>query len=517
MIAFLRRLLGLGIVPGAFLGQWIFHRRIRRFKQQQRELSVRYNIHSTTPIKSYSDLEPRIIDFAKHQTNSVIYAETSGTTGIPKRIPYTRQRLKNFKINSALAGLISFRHHQINRADLYVLASRKQDKSFTALTMHSGRARPHWLKSLVYPSAHERDPCLDPLYTQYGNIGVRLWLMVLTDPGVLYCTNPSTLAVFLREIHDSWNQHKQLLHAWANNELPSMYLRFVSRLGVTRSRSTLLKLTEQQQAPAFTDLFPAVRAYCSWDGGYVSRYIEHIQRYIPSNIPHIAMYSMSTESVQTLPVAADTIGFLPIASNVRYEFLTVDGNSDHRSLLEAWELRQGEEYIMIISNEYGLQRYQSEDVFYCKRMLYGLPDLRFRRRSGLRWSFTGEKLTAEQIMEAWQLLRMQRDLSAFEMTIIPCFPNGAVSPYYVLCLAQVGEGVAEPDTADHFDVALQNLNEEYRSKRESGRLGPITLEIKPYAEVASMLDARTQTDADIRQSVWESQFKLPPLWRKLRT
>ena len=68
-----------------------------------------------------------------------------------------------------------------------------------------------------------------------------------------------------------------------------------------------------------------------------------------------------------------------------------------------------------------------------------------------------------------------------------------------------------------LDLLLQDLNDEYQIKRESGRLGSVTLEVKPYAEVAAMLDARTQNESDIHQAVWESQFKLPPLWQKLRS
>ena len=111
----------------------------------------------------------------------------------------------------------------------------------------------------------------------------------------------------------------------------------------------------------------------------------------------------------------------------------------------------------------------------------------------------------------------QQDLSAFEMTLIPSFPKEALCPNYILCLAQVSEGVADSKAAEKFDTLLQTINEEYQSKRTSGRLGPISLEVKPYAQVAAMLDTRTQNQQDIAQAVWESQFKLPPLWRKLRS
>ena len=153
-----------------------------------------------------------------------------------------------------MAGLISFRFHQLNRADLYVLSSRKQDNSFTALTMHSGSAKPPWIKALVYPSAHERDPILQPLYEKYGGTAVRLWLMMLTEPGVLYCTNPSTLAVFLEEVYTSWSQTKTILLDWATDNLPQAdWKSFTTRLGHKRSKRQIQALATQQSAPDFSE------------------------------------------------------------------------------------------------------------------------------------------------------------------------------------------------------------------------------------------------------------------------
>ena len=109
------------------------------------------------------------------------------------------------------------------------------------------------------------------------------------------------------------------------------------------------------------------------------------------------------------------------------------------------------------------------------------------------------------------------NLCAFEMTLIPSFPPKALCPHYILCLAQVSEGSVNDTLAEQFDIHLQAVNEEYASKRSSGRLNPIALEVHPFAHVAAMLDTRTQDQDDIDLSVWESQFKLPPLWRKLRS
>ena len=115
------------------------------------------------------------------------------------------------------------------------------------------------------------------------------------------------------------------------------------------------------------------------------------------------MYSMSTEVVETLPFyRGRSPVFLPIAKGVRYEFLPVGSSDIAENLLESWQLSEGEEYTLVVSDAYGLIRYQTEDVFLCAETsaVGELPDLRFQRRRGLRWSFTGEKLTGEQVATA---------------------------------------------------------------------------------------------------------------------
>ena len=70
------------------------------------------------------------------------------------------------------------------------------------------------------------------------------------------------------------------------------------------------------------------------------------------------MYSMSTETVQSLPMfVKGNVVFWPIVSGVRYEFLPLESEQNISNLLEAWELEAGKEYQMVISNQYGMIRY----------------------------------------------------------------------------------------------------------------------------------------------------------------
>jgi hypothetical protein len=78
------------------------------------------------------------------------------------------------------------------------------------------------------------------------------------------------------------------------------------------------------------ELLPGLRAYCCWDGGYVIPFLQRIRQSLPAErFVHIAMYSMSTETLETLAYyVGSRAHFLPIAPGVYYEFLPEGADDD---------------------------------------------------------------------------------------------------------------------------------------------------------------------------------------------
>jgi hypothetical protein len=98
---------------------------------------------------------------------------------------------------------------------------------------------------------------------------------------------------------------------------------------------------------------------------------------------------------------------LPTARKVLYESLPEEAEAEPPNLVEPQALQPGALYEMVVSDASGLKRYRMGDLFACHRLVGGLPDLRFMRRSGLSYSFTGEKLTEQQVIAAIDRLRSQ--------------------------------------------------------------------------------------------------------------
>jgi hypothetical protein len=181
-----------------------------------------------------------------------------------------------------------------------------------------------------------------------------------------------------------------------------------------------------------------------------------------------------------------------------------------------WRLRHGYVYSMIVTDEYGLRRYQTNDLFKCERKIGDLCDLRFLRRKGIQYSFTGEKLTGEQLVMGHEILKKEIKQTV-HMTLIPSLKLQRNIPGYYLVIAppKVDDSIIEMKDyyQKRFIEILSDINDEFKSKIESNRLD-LEVRIMDYSTLASVMDSKTVSESDIKLGAWESQFKLMPLYTK---
>jgi hypothetical protein len=470
--------------------------RIFHFKTNQMRLKRRYGITVDTPIASYSPaLEQSIRARAAKLGRYPKFAMTSGSTGKPKQLLYTPRRLRALKLTFSDMFMRACNAFQIRRTSLYVFSSFEADASLTSLLLEEGKL-PNYLSILQAPYRLQHHPAVRELVAEYGSVAVRLWILTISNPGVLYATNPSTISTFLDELANEWQRSSRLVRDWyiRPNSFNSTVHKIAGRL---ESRGFAERLRQVALSPKPLPLSrwaPAVEAYICWTGGYVKPFLDRLAAHLP--VPRytlIPMYSMSTETIETLPCFHHRdVAFLPTAAGVVYEFV-----DEGAKVFDAEQLEPGKLYAMIVSDAYGLRRYQTDDLFLCKRKVHGLPDLVFVRRRTLEYSFTGEKLTAEQLSLVFEQLRASyRVLADSFLTCVPAQP-----PHYkVLIIGDTNTMVKEHEMlAARCDEMLCEINCEYRSKRASGRLGAIEIESCGFKEFVNTNPA------------WETQFKFLPL------
>ena len=512
----LRSLIGFGI-RWLGLAMSAAHRsKLSAFSRNQRRLRRRYGIMPDTPVRPFGrEIEELIRSAAERAGPGTRFASTSGSTGRPKRILYTRGRLRAVRLAFVDAFARCCWSLRVRRTSLYVFTPLGEDDSLTSMLLGE-RGLPPYLSSLQAPYRVQSHPAVRALVAEYGATAVRLWVLSLSNPGVLYGTNPSTLSTFLDEIASDWRQSSALVRRFCRE--PRAFgggVHMIARRIESRGAASRLTLVAAADLPPPLSVYaPAVGAYICWTGGYVKPFLDRLARHLPpERYRLVPMYSMSTETIETVShFGGGHVSFLPLAGGVLYEFVEEGLDDWPENLLTADRLRAGRAYTMVLSDGFGLRRYQTGDLFLCRGFVRGLPDLAFVRRRGLEYSFTGEKLTAEQAVAALRALRAENPALGDDefLTLVPSHPAGDPAPHYKLVLVESvcsGPDVPGEELAARCDELLCEMNCEYAAKRSGGRLGRIRFKRASPGEFAQRVGGPGRADS------WEGQFKFLPLYR----
>lgn len=432
-----------------------------------------------------SDLESA---FKKMPNAKWVY--TSGTRNRPKKIPFDKKRLKKLT-KTFLTSMITLNCHLKGKKTFFAFSSLDEDKSLTASMTEEGKA-PKFYELLQAPYRFLGTPSGKEVRQAVGDLTAKIILILVTKPRIIYATNPSTLTHFVSQIETDWSEIQNKVRHFMESPLLDTVLELEDGAG-----RESLKLFLNTPNPDAKIILSELQAMVTWNGGYVASFVERLQKKFP-NVEHIPMFSMSTETLETVPhkIGNQTV-YLPALQGVRPEFQDQEGRT-----LSPFDLKIGNTYTLIVSDSWGLKRYDTQDLFEVVGIYDGLPDLRFKRRRNVTASMTGEKFTEEQALLVITELKQK----------FPHFNQASFIFYPVLSEHQAGytlgiidgEGPID-ELAESAEKNLSHLNSEYASKVQSGRLLPITCEHTTIIKLAEMFN---------QKQFWESQFKVMPLYER---
>jgi acyl-CoA synthetase (AMP-forming)/AMP-acid ligase II len=200
------------------------------FRSDQNRFKRTYGIRPDTPMTSYGpEVEQSIRNAARKHGRNARFATTSGSTGNPKEVLYTQKRLLALKLAFSDMFARACDAFRIRRTSLYVFSSFETDTSLTSLLLNE-RTLPNYLTTLQAPYRLQRHPAILSLVSNYGATAVRLWLLTISNPGVLYSTNPSSISTFLDELTRDWPRSSKLIKDWYNH--PSSFTPVVARSSI---------------------------------------------------------------------------------------------------------------------------------------------------------------------------------------------------------------------------------------------------------------------------------------------
>ena len=157
---------------------------------------------------------------------------------------------------------------------------------------------------------------------------------------------------------------------------------------------------------------------------------------------------------------------------MRPELLTIeeDIHLEHPPALQAHQLETGGRYYLILTTSGGLYRYDINDVIVVEGWYEKTPLIAFLRRGQDMVNITGEKLHVNQVVEAGNEAANQLDVRWTQLQLIP----DAEASTYDLILEPANPEAELSELEEFlrcFDRFLSEFNVEYRTKRDSRRLG----------------------------------------------
>ncbi len=425
------------------------------------------------PLAEYEDLRAAISaqqggEQALTVNAPIAYLRTSGTTSLPKDIPLTAAHLR------ALCRL-----QRLSVARQVTLVP--QALNGTILALNSPAQEGLLANGLPYGAASgviaDATPRLvralflipDSVLAIKDSLVKYLLILRLTlarvDLSFIVTANPSTLLTLFR----LYREHRtNLLHdvahgefSWAERVPAAAWRDVQSLLFADPARAAALGANDAPSA-----WWPALRLVVTWTGGSAGIAVQALRQEIGPQVEVLELGYIASEFRGTVTLDRDAGSGFPTLSTHFFEFVPRRAwDAGSRQCLRLGELREGEEYYVIVTTPSGLFRYFINDVVRVTGFIARTPLLQFVQKGRGVTSITGEKLYEAQVISAVNQVLEE---------------SGVVSIYFLLLADDVSgyyrfyiESRAFLDVsllAAKVDTHLRKINMEYDAKRESGRL-----------------------------------------------
>lgn len=446
---------------------------------------------SKVPIRSYQEFDKYInlqLKGAQNvltKSNCFAFYKTSGTSGKSKYIPSTYHWRQEYR-GPALYAQWGLYFKLINASALEannvldISWSRKKNDTLTGFPIYSITSRPSALDGNDWnPPWHDSEWFMsDDSNDHVENLLNMLATTATNDVKIIVSVNPSKIV----SIYDTLNSNIDLfVKKLFDRRNASKDALLVCQLdGLIESLSNKAHIT-------LLDLWPNLTLLVCWCSASAGKYAQWLEHAAP-NVPVVPFSTVGTEGIVTIPVdSSATGGALSINQGI-YEFVDVDTlddptgplAGDHKTL-DFDEIEIGKSYRLVMTQANGIYRYDTHDVYKAVGWVGKTPRIEFIGRSNVGSSFTGEKLTEDNI---YQAVKATLNGVCGKLPFFSCIPIWGNPPKYVIAIEATEQALVEQRTEleKTLDKYLGEINEEYKDKCLSNRLQKLSLVLlKPGA------------------------------------
>lgn len=437
------------------------------------------------PLQDYETLRPYMSaqetgEPALTLDQPFMLAVTSGTTGEPKFLPISHRTVNQYRRGQQLYAFLLYRFCP------QAFAGRAFGVVSPAVEGHRSSGLPYGSVSghlyATMPRAVRRRYVVPPAVYAIDDASLKYRVMLrlaLAAPDISYVAgaNPSSFLRLLDELDTARDALAASLESGDLAPLGSVPDEVATvlrgRIGPEPERAAQLRGLDHSQRPRFSGLWPEIRLVAVWTGGSCGTALAALRTTLPSQSRVVELGYLASELRATLTIDADTGAGLPLLTQHYFEFIErMDYEAGRTRVRLLHELEMEHDYYVIVTTASGLYRYFMNDIVRVVGRCGATPTLRFVQKGRGVTSITGEKLYEHQVLQA---VAEAGTVHGFVPVFVMALADETAPGYRVFLESGTSPPGAAHGLAQWLDARLGELNLEYRSKRDSGRLVPLEL------------------------------------------
>jgi hypothetical protein len=450
--------------------------------QTPEELFSRYQ--KNVKINDYEDLRPYVERHKNGEADILfpgkprLYATTSGTTKEPKWIPVTEQYYQDVykRMNQMWFYTLFLNKPRVFHGTCTSIVGKAIEGAApdgTVFGSSSGimqRDIPEFMKSVHTAPAdvfHITD--YKARYYAIMRMGIE------RDTHLIITANPSTLVEMQTNVNEFFDDYcDDIEHGTVSKKFPipdniRATLEAYTKPNPMRA-AELRKLKERYGMVLPKHYWPNMQIVNVWFCGNTRIYYEKIRDSFPPDAVFHEFSYVSTECKAGLVLKSNTEETVVFGHMNYFEFIhESDLDNPNPKIYQAYEVKEGQRYCMLVTTSAGLYRYNMNDLLEITSFYNEFPAIKFIQKVNGTISLTGEKLHERQFIEAVHETEKKTG------KIAPFFV-GFADPqksnykfYFEFANQDISVSEAREFTA-YLDSCLQDYNPEYREKRASDRL-----------------------------------------------
>jgi hypothetical protein len=476
------------------------------------EIRSRKDFQARVPIGSWDDFSPFVDRIVAGEPNVLtsdpppkMYNRTSGTTSRPKLIPVGANTMRGNQTTQKLWAYQAIRRHpgfldgkaipMVNKAVEGHTEETKIPYGSVSGVMFRD-AHPIAKRRYAYP--YEVVEIADYAARRYALMRLAAPERVTFIPG----SNPNSIlklfeianeakADLVKDVHDGTLS--------ANFDIsPAHRAAIAPSLKPNPDRARALEKMAAGGALRPRDYWPDLKLIGCWKGGTVGQFSRQLHEWCAPDLVLRDTGYMSSEAHISIPITDDgSAGLLTIHTNV-FEFVPEAewGQPGARALF-ADELEIGGAYQILLTTPSGLYRYAINDVIEVVGMHDGAPLVHFLRKGRDVVNIHGEKVSANQVIQAMAAAVAETGCKAAHFMFVP----DIMASRYALHVEFDGAPANEIAVVQAFDRQLGALNYLYKGAQSVGTLKPTVLRVMRPGWFGAI------TDAQIAAGMRDTQFK----------